>query len=144
MRYQFQAAGYSGGFFNLFNDTEAELQSAAITALRQAGFGVGAVVVEADEWDASARILHNTFHYRLTATLESAMPATTAIATFTRTIEGLAGSPATVSNIGAGDTGQQLPDSNPIPELAGVLGIPLGIIAVILVAVAVIVLKVEA
>jgi hypothetical protein len=116
-RYRFQAAGRSGGWFNIFNDTEGELQNAAILQLRAAGFGVPSVVVEADEWNAADRVLSNTFTYRLTATLDTDKPAGAALSDFAQVIERLTGNPATVSNLTAGDIGQWLPDSNPLPSL---------------------------
>lgn len=119
MRYTFQAAGFSGGWSNIFNDTESELQASAISALRSAGLAPSTVVVEADEWDATARVLYDKFSYRLTATIETNLSDTAALALFSRAIESVSGFPATVSNLTAGGPTQVLPNSNPFPSVGG-------------------------
>jgi hypothetical protein len=126
MRLTFQAAGFAGGWTNIFNDTESELQANAIAALRSAGLAPSTVVVEADEWDATARVLYDKFTYRLTATIDTNMPVAQALGLFSQTIQSIAGFPATVSNLtaGAGGAAQPLPNSNPFPNIgAGVASV---------------------
>lgn len=165
MRLDFQANGWSGGWTNLFLDTESELQSHALAALRSAGLNVVSLVVQADQYDAAARVLYNKFAYRLSATIDTQGTPTAALAVFAQTLESITGFPATVSNLTAGDPAQPLPNSNPFPSLATGIGdalrrveddlaaalkkvseglaLPIGAIAVVGVVVLIIFLKVE-
>jgi hypothetical protein len=148
MRLTLQASGYAGGWTNIFNDTTGELQAGVTGALQRAGFGTGAVIVEADQYDATARILYDKFSYRLTATVDTTRTVVDALAQFQTIVTNVAGFPASVSNLTAGDGTQPLANSNPLPALGDAvanvgrsLGLPLAAVAIIVVAVVIVLLK---
>jgi hypothetical protein len=116
-RYTFQAGGFAGGWTNLFLDTPNELQNAIDSNLRKRNVGrVISVKVEADEWDATARVLYNQFRYRATIVIESSAAESVITADVRDAVNSLTGQAVTVTNL-AVDGEQELPNSNPIPQI---------------------------